>query len=102
MTMPRTSQQPKGETFNFRIDPTLKAAFTAAAEAEAKPAAQVLRDFTRSYVKQKARRAFEAEAHRQSLAIAARSRDPGRDDHISLGELEGLADEDSFADEWKA
>jgi hypothetical protein len=97
MTMPRTSQQPKGETFNFRIDPTLKAAFTAAAEAEAKPAAQVLRDFMRSYVKQTARRAFEAEAHRQSLAIAARSRD-----HISLGELEGLADEDSFADEWKA
>jgi len=100
--MPRTSQHPKGETFNFRIDPALKAAFTAATEADDKPAAQVLRDFMRVYVKQKERRAFEAEAHRQSLAIAARSRDPGSDDHASLKELEALADEDFFADAWKA
>lgn len=100
--MPRTSQHPKGETFNFRIDPALKAAFTAATEADDKPAAQVLRDFMRVYVKQKERRAFEAEAHRQSLAIAARSRDPGSDDHASLKELEALVDEDSFAGEWEA
>lgn len=100
--MPRTSQHPKDETFNFRIDPILKAAFTAATEADDKPAAQVLRDFMRSYVKQKERRAFEAEARRQSLAIAGRSHDPGSDDHVSLRELEALADEDSFADEWKA
>ncbi|KND61498.1 Prevent host death protein, Phd antitoxin [Candidatus Burkholderia verschuerenii] len=100
--MPRTSQHPKGETFNFRIDPALKAAFTAATEADDKPAAQVLRDFMLTYVKQKEGRAFAAEAHRQSLAIAARSREPGSDDHASLRELEALVDEDDFADEWKA
>jgi len=100
--MPRTSQHPKGGTFNFRIDPALKAAFTAATEADDKPAAQVLRDFMRTYVKQKEDRAFAAEARRQSLAIAARSRDPGSDDHASLRELEALVDEDAFADEWKA
>jgi hypothetical protein len=43
--MPRASQHPKGETFNFRIDSELNAAFTAATEAEDRPAAQVLRDF---------------------------------------------------------
>jgi hypothetical protein len=43
--MPRTSQRPKESSFNFRIDPALKAAFSQATEAEDKPAAQVLRDF---------------------------------------------------------
>lgn len=100
--MPRTSQHPKGETFNFRIDPALKSAFTAATEADDKPAAQVLRDFMRAYVKQKERRVFEVEARQQSLAIAARSRDPSSDDHASLRELEALNDEDSLADEWTA
>jgi predicted HicB family RNase H-like nuclease len=46
--MPRTSQQLKETSFNLRIDPILKAAFTAAAEAEDKPAAQVVRDFMRA------------------------------------------------------
>jgi predicted DNA-binding protein len=100
--MPKTNQHPKGETFNFRVDPALKAAFTAATEADDRPAAQVLRDFMRIYVKQKEDQAFAAEAHRQSLAIAARSRDPGSDDHASLTELEVLVDEDAFRDEWKA
>jgi hypothetical protein len=36
--MPRVSQHPKAETFNFRIDPALKAAFTRATEAEDKSA----------------------------------------------------------------
>jgi len=100
--MPRTSQHPKGETFNFRIDPALKAAFVAAAEAEDKPAASVLRDFMRAYVKQKESRAFAAEARRQSLAIAARARDPESDEARALGELAVLLDADDFVDEWKA
>ena len=36
--MPRVSQHPKADSFNFRIDPALKAAFTQATEAEDKPA----------------------------------------------------------------
>lgn len=97
----RTSQHPKAETFNFRIDPALKAAFTAATEAEDKPAAQVLRDFMRAYVKHKQRRGFEAEAHRQSLTIAEHARNPKSDEYASMDELAKLIDADTFADDWK-
>lgn len=68
--MPRTTQHPKAETFNFRVDPSLKTAFTQATEAEDKPAAQVLREFMRAYVERRDRRLFEAEARRQSRAVA--------------------------------
>jgi hypothetical protein len=91
--MPRTSQTPKEETFNFRVDPSLKAAFQAATEAEDKPAAQVLRDFMRR------RRDFAAEAHRQSVAIAARAADPGSDEAAVMRELD--AHLDGLADDWK-
>ncbi len=100
--MPRTTQHPKDATFNFRIDPALKTAFTAATEADDKPAAQVLRDFMRAYVKQRQRRAYEAEARRQSLAGAAAARDPSTDDFVSLQEFVAQLDEDHFGDEWKA
>lgn len=64
--MPGFSQHPKAETFNFRIDPVLKAAFTQATESKDKPAAQVLRDFMRAYVERRNRKTFESEARRQS------------------------------------
>ncbi len=51
----------------------MKAAFIAASETADKPAAQVLRDFMRSYVRRAERLVCEAEAGRQSLAIAARA-----------------------------
>jgi hypothetical protein len=92
--MPRTSQQLKETSFNLRIDPILKAAFTAAAEAEDKPAAQVVRDFMRAYVRQTERRAFEVEARQQSLAAAKRSLDPASDEYDVMREIEAeLADE---------
>jgi hypothetical protein len=100
--MPRTTQHPKESSFNFRIDPELKTAFTQATEAEDKPAAQVLRDFMRAYVKSRERRAFEAEARRQSLEAAELSRDPLSEEHISLKEYEALLEEDPFRDESKA
>ena len=100
--MPRTSQHPKESSFNFRIDPALKAAFTQATEAEDKPAAQVLRDFMRAYVKRRERRAFDTEARRQSLEAAKHRRNPRSDDNVSLKEFESILDEDPFVDEWKA
>ena len=96
--MPRTTQHPKDSSFNFRIDPALKTAFAQAAEAEDKPAAQVLRDFMRAYVR---RRADEAEARRQSREAARHRLDPDSDDHVSLREYEALLDADPVAD-WKA
>jgi hypothetical protein len=100
--MPRATQHPKDTTFNLRIDPTLKAAFTAATEAEDKPAAQVLRDFMRYYIRRREHREFEAEARRQSLAIAARAKDPTSDEYAVMREIEAELDRDEFADEWKA
>ncbi len=90
--MPRTSQHPKDTSFNLRIDPVLKAAFTAAAEAEDKPAAQLVRDFMRAYVKQHERAAFEAEARRQSLLIAERARDPNSEEAEVMRWIEEVAD----------
>lgn len=100
--MSRIAQHPKDATFNLRIDPALKAAFTAAAQAEDKPAAQVLREFMRAYVKRRERLAFEAEARRQSLLIADRARDPTTDEYASLRELDTMLEEDWLGDEWKA
>jgi hypothetical protein len=98
--MPRTSQHPKETSFNLRLDPALKAAFTAATEAEDKPAAQVLRDFMRSYVRRRERRLWEAEARRQSLEAAACARDPNSGEHAVMREIETEFDRDDFADEW--
>ncbi len=94
--MPRPSQRPKETSFNLRIDLALKAAFTAATEAADKPAAQVVRDFMRAYVKHHERRAFEAEARRQSLLIAERSRDPNSDEARVMREIAADADDPSF------
>ncbi len=100
--MARSSQHPKDATFNLRIDPDLKAAFAAATEAEDRPAAQVLRDFMRAYVKRRERRDFEVEALRQSTAIAGRARSPGTDEHTIMREIEAELDRDDFADKWEA
>jgi hypothetical protein len=97
--MLRTSQTPKEDTFNFRVDPSLKAAFQAATEAEDKPAAQVLRDFMRVYIDRRRRRDFAAEAHRQSVSIAARAADPDSDEAAVMRELD--AHLGGLADDWK-
>jgi hypothetical protein len=94
--MPRASQHRKESSFNLRIDPALKAAFTAATEAEDKPAAQVLRDFMRAYVKQRERRTFEAEAQLQSQAVAERARDPNSDEAEIMRWIEGVADHEGW------
>ena len=91
--MPRTSRHPKEDTFNFRLDPALKADFQAATEAEDKPAAQVLRDFMRAFVERRKRLAFAAEAQRQSASIAARAADPASDEAAVMREFDAnLAD----------
>ncbi len=95
--MPTTTQHPKEATFNFRIDPTLKAAFTAAAEAADRPAAQLLRDFMRSYVQQSQRLVSRAEARRQSRAIAARAKDPRSDDYAVMQEIAADLERDDLA-----
>ena len=98
--MPRPSRHPKDSSFNFRIDPALKAAFTAATEAEDRPAAQVLRDFMRAYVQRRERRAFATAARRQSQAAAARARDPQSDEAAVMREIADELDRDDFGGAW--
>jgi hypothetical protein len=89
--MPATRQS-KDETFNFRVDPALKAAFTSAAEAQERPAAQVLRDFMRAYVRAREGDAFALEARRQSRMIAAAAAVPGGDEALLLAEMDSHVD----------
>ena len=90
--MPRQERPPKTDSVNFRVSAELKAAFTAAAAMDDRPAAQVLRDFMRIYVARRDRRAFSAEAHRQSVAAAAAAAVPESDEAAVMRELEADLD----------
>ncbi len=94
--MPRTSVRPKAESFNFRVDPELKAAFTAAVAEEDKPAGQVLRDFMRAYVERRRKHAFGAEAQRQSRLIAEYAADPTSDEAAVMRWIEDVSDTEGW------
>jgi len=91
--------QTKTETVTFRIEAALKDEFAEIAEEEAKPVGELLRELIRERVKQRRRRAFEAEARRQSLECAAAAKDPNSDEAQVMRELEANFEE--FAREWK-
>lgn len=95
--MPRLTQSPKEESFNFRVDPKLKAEFQAATEAEDKPAAQVLREFMRAYVERGRERAFAAEARRQSRLLAERAGDPSSDEADVMRWIEEVSDTEGWS-----
>ena len=94
--MPRTSARPKVESFNFRVDPELKAAFTAATAEEDKPAGQVLRDFMRGYVERQQDRAATAEVRRHSRFLAERAADPGSDEAAVMRWIEDVSDTEGW------
>jgi hypothetical protein len=64
-----TRSTSKEISLNLRIDPVLKAEFAATAQAEDKPASEVLRRLMREYVQQAKRAAYYAEAQRQCLLL---------------------------------
>ena len=74
----------------------------AATEAEDKPAAQVLREFMRRYVAERARAAFLVEADRQMRAVNARSLDPTTDEYAVAQDVEAAFGEVWRDDAWKA
>jgi hypothetical protein len=100
--MPRTSNAPKAETFTFRLDPALKAELTRSAEDEHVQPAELVRRLVRNHLAARERRAFEAEARRQSLAIAKRAGDLNSDEAQVMREIEAGLERDDFADAWKA
>jgi hypothetical protein len=100
--MSRISARPKGETFTFRLDPALKAALTRSAADEHMQPAELMRELVRNHLAGKERRVFEAEARRQSLAIAQRACDPNSDEAQVMREIDADLERDDRADEWKA
>lgn len=94
--MPRLSARPKVDSFNFRVDPELKAAFTAATAEDDKPAGQVLRDFMRAYVERRRDRAATAEARRQSRLLAERAADPDSDEAEVMRWIEDVSDTEGW------
>ena len=100
--MARSSDALKGETFTFRLEPALKAALARSAKEERLQPAELLRELVRAHLADRERRAFEAEARRQSLAIAARAGQPDSDDAQVMREIEGRLDADDFGSAWKA
>ncbi len=101
ITMPRSSATLKGETFTFRLEPALKAALTRSAEAERIPPGELLRELVRAHLADRERRAFEADARRQSLAIAAQAAEPDGDEAQVMREIESLLDADDIGSAWK-
>jgi predicted DNA-binding protein len=69
--MPITAAHSRESTLNLRLDADLKERFAAVAEAEDRPAAEVIRALMRGYVEDARRRQFASEARRQSQLIAA-------------------------------
>ena len=97
--MPRTSTDSKADSLSFRIPPALKADLLAIAEKEAKPVGELLRELIRERVMQDRRRAFEAEARRQSLKAAVLAQAAGSDEAAVMRELDAELEE--FGKEWK-
>lgn len=83
----------KLDSFNFRLEPELKSAFSAAAEAADRPAAQVLREFMRGYVKAQQDAKWRADARRAALVLGERAKDPTSDEAQILRELDANLDE---------
>ena len=99
--MPRASTTQKAETFTFRLDPDEKAALTRSAQEEHLHPAELLRALVRDHLAERERRAFEAEARRQSQAIARRAQEAGGDEAQIMREIEADLDRGEAADEWK-
>jgi hypothetical protein len=90
----------KAGSFKFRVDPDLKTAFVAAADAADRPAAQILREFMRAYVRHREQRAFDSEARRQSRIIAEAAADPYSDEAAVMRGLEAALDAEDGG-EWR-
>jgi hypothetical protein len=97
--MPRSHPPGKAETLTFRVEPALKHALVKVASEERKPVGELLRELVRERVERRRRRAFEAEALRQSREAATAARNPDSDEAAMLRWLD--ANLDTLAGEWK-
>lgn len=98
--MPRATSA-KDETFTFRLDETLKRELARAAAKERVQPGELVRALVRRHLDHKAREAFEAEALRQSLAVAEQAAHFERDEAQVMHELDAYLDSGAFGDTWK-
>jgi len=94
--MPRTSTHPKIESFNFRVAPELKAAFTAAAAEDDKPAGRLFRDFMRRHVERKQVQKTASQHRRNARILAKRAADPASDEAEVMRWTEGVSDREGW------
>lgn len=91
----------KMDTFTFRIEPDLKAAFVKLAENQDRPAGEILREFIRELVEAKRQSDFAREARRQSKIIAAAASNSGSDEAEVLRQLDRAFDQLSRRKDWE-
>ena len=99
--MTRPSPSIKAETITFRLEPELKAGLARSAQEARVQPAELLRELVRDHLAERARLAFEAEARRQSLVLAAAAQPADGEERQILRELEASLDADAFAGEWR-
>jgi predicted transcriptional regulator len=78
-------------SITFRIGPEQKAKLTRLAERENKPLGELMRDLAEARLREEERRAWEAEARRQALAIAERAKDPKGDEARTMEWIEEVS-----------
>jgi hypothetical protein len=86
------------ETVNFRLGRRHKRALARLAAEKDKALGELIRDVVEAYVGEEERRAWEAEARRASLALAAEAKDQVSAEAELLRTLEANLEE--FASEW--
>lgn len=95
------SNTPKMDTFTFRIESDLKAAFVKLVESQDKPAGEILRGFIRELVSSKRQSDFLKQARLQSKIIKAAASSADSDESEVLRQLDMEFDELSKNDDWK-
>jgi hypothetical protein len=98
--MPPSSTAPKDETFTFRLDRSLKAELARAAAEDHLQPGELLRALVRRHLAHRTRRAFAAEAHRQSLLVARQGAEPRSDEAQVMRELDAYLDSGALDDAW--
>jgi antitoxin component of RelBE/YafQ-DinJ toxin-antitoxin module len=90
--MPRANAAPKAMRVTVRIEPDLKAELKKLAAQSGLSLSQLMRDLARERMAREERQAFEAEARRQSLAIAERAKNPNSDEAEAMRWIEAAND----------
>ncbi len=95
------SNTTKMDTFTFRIESDLKAAFVKLVESQNKPAGEILRGFIRELVGSKRQSDFLKQARLQSKIIAASAGSSDSDEAEVLRQLDMEFDELSQSKDWQ-